>query len=1180
MQASSNNFFRPCRGWNPIRGGFPGFHPGLFSSRLSGAENGPQNINQSIMKTSFLAVASFLVVAGGAIAADADGIKAANLKDADLSLMKNHDPAVERENFVLLPGYEVNLFAAEPMLANPIHMVWDSRGRLWVACSWAYPQLKPGDVANDKIIILEDTDGDGSADKSTVFADGLYMPTGIELANGGCYVAQTPDVFFLKDTDGDDVADVRELALTGFGIEDSHHSISAWRRGPGGWIYFQEGIFLHAQVETQHGMVRNFNGGVYQYNPRTQDLRVFCRGTGGNPWGHVFDRWGQSFMVNNPKIMYLTPGTGNGNEKYPISPLISTEKQCGGDLASGRHLPEEIRGQLLTGRFKSRAVIRYEFIEDGAGYSANVLSPLIASKHPNFRPVDTKIGPDGAVYVADWYNSIINHAQHDFRDPRRDHDHGRVWRITAKNRPLVEKPKLAGVSIPELLDHLKSPEAWTRHQARLELSAKDRDEVVAALENWVKNLKPNDPDHDHHLVEAMWACQNVERVSESILKRVMAAKDGHARSAGARVIRYWHEELSDPVAIIAKAAGDSFPRTRMEAVLSAGYLYKAEAFTAALHALDHERDKFIDAALPQTVAALEPYWRPLLESGGLKFAKPDHRDFAERLAGIGFGKRLESFLKNPNPDSAEIADVKAQFVSGATSQQVRTVLKALGRRKGSLSRDATVAMLDSLQGVGRRGGMDMSRHAASLRPYLDHDDDAIAAGAAANLGVWKVAKAGPYLTKILRDDARTSAVRRAAAGGLAGLGRTEFVNELKSLAAEGDIESRYHAVTGLVAADLDDATAAVGNLLAEDPGNADPVALVSAFLKLRKGGAALGKALDGVTIHPEVTGRVAAYHRRTGQLPKNLTPFFQTTPEGSLSVALLKEKRAALTADVEKLGDPARGEMIYRRPAMACTSCHAIGPVGPPIGPNLVAVGAAAPSEYMVESILEPNKAIAEHYENMLFTLDDGSARMGVITFKSDKEVVIRDSAQAGAEVKILAADILKQQAMPSLMPAGLADQLQSRQEFLDLAKFLSVLGRSGPYANDESPVIRKWRVAAAADADSIPADDAAWLPAYSMVSGALPASDMEIGDRVFVRGFVNMQMPGTVQLMLNKSKGLKLWVDGEEIPDPAAPLDLSKGRRTFTFQIDRSLRGGAGLRVELATPAGSPAKFQPEGGI
>ena len=128
----------------------------------------------------------------------AKGIKSANLKGADLDLLNNHDPASQLENFDLLPNYQVNLFAADPMLANPVHMHWDSQGRLWVACSWAYPQLIPGDVANDKIIILEDTDDDGVADKSTVFADGLYVPTGIELANGGCYVAQSSGCILLE----------------------------------------------------------------------------------------------------------------------------------------------------------------------------------------------------------------------------------------------------------------------------------------------------------------------------------------------------------------------------------------------------------------------------------------------------------------------------------------------------------------------------------------------------------------------------------------------------------------------------------------------------------------------------------------------------------------------------------------------------------------------------------------------------------------------------------------------------------------------------------------------------------------------------------------------------------------------------------------------------------------------
>ncbi|MDE2714137.1 MAG: HEAT repeat domain-containing protein [Verrucomicrobiota bacterium] len=1122
-----------------------------------------------------------LATAGSVLSQDpAAGLNKRNLQGADLSLMTNHDPAVEQANFELMPGYEVNLFASEPMFANPIHMVWDSRGRLWVACSWAYPQLKPGQKANDKIIILEDTNQDGKADKSTVFADGLYLPTGIELANGGCYVAQSPDVFFFKDTDGDDVADVKKVALTGFGIEDSHHSISAWRRGPGGWIYFQEGIFLHTQVETQYGVVRNFNGGVYQYNPRTQQLKMFCRGTGGNPWGHVFDRWGQSFMVNNPRIMYLTPASGNSSQSVRLTPLISTEKQCGGDLATGTHLPPDIRGQLLTCRFKSRTIVRYELIEDGAGYSAKVLKPLIASKHPNFRPVDCKIGPDGAVYVADWYNSIINHGKRDFRDPRRDHDHGRIWRITAKNRPLVKRPELVNAPVQRLIQYLKSPEAWIRHQARKELSEREPGKVLMAAEAWVKTLDSSDSDYSHHLVEAMWACQNVERSSEAILKRVLQSKDGHARSAGARVIRYWHRDLSDPVGMIAQLSGDEFARVRMEAVLSAGFIPDAKAFPAALNALDHKQDKFIALALPQAVTALEHFWRPAFETGKLKFDKESHREFAEREAGLGFDKHLDSYLKKKAPGLEETRSIANRLISDGTIRQARMVVDSLGQKGAKTLPEVTLVLLDGLAQVGRRGDFSLGQRISPLKELLHHTDDAVAASAIANLGVWQLKGSDPDLFKILRDVKRATSVRQAAAVSLGQLNGAEAANSLRSLAQNGSLSERYFAVFGLIVTDLDEAAEASAGLFVQAPGQSDPAALVQAFTRLSGGSNALTRALEGKKPHPQVVDQLAEYHRRTGQLPKSLENIFHPSTPKSLSALLIKENRKTLTADVAKLGDPVRGENVYRRKALACFSCHAIGPAGSHIGPNLVAVGAAAQTDYVIEAILQPNKAIAQHYENKLITLIDGAIHMGTITFQSEKEVVLQDSALGGKEVKIPMNKVRKMKPMPSLMPAGLADQLKTRQEFLDLAKFVSLLGRPGPYANDESPVIRKWRIKDGDQPGSIPSAKALWLPAYSMVNGELPAADLGRGKVVYARGYIDVLVAGNLKLQLNDAKGLRLWVEGKEVTDLTRSIHLDKGRRTMTFAIDRAKRGKTGLRVELIQVPGSSAKFKPVGGI
>lgn len=1111
------------------------------------------------------------------LAQQASGIKTANLKGADLDLLNNHDPASELENFELMDGYEINLFAADPMLANPIHMVWDSRGRLWVACSWAYPQIKPGDVANDKIIILEDTDNDGAADKSTVFADGLYLPTGIELANGGCYVGQSPDIYFLKDTDGDDVADVKELALTGFGIEDNHHSISAWRRGPGGWIYFQEGIFLHAQVETQHGLVRNYNGGVYQFNPRTGELKVFVKGTGGNPWGHVFDKWGQSFMVNNPRIMYLSPSSGAFKENTRVAPLISTEKQCGGDLVTGTHLPDELQGQLLTCRFKSRSIIRYEFIEDGAGYSANVLEPLVTSKHPNFRPVDCKIGPDGAIYVADWYNSIINHAQHDFRDPRRDHEHGRIWRITHKDRPLAEKPKLYGATIDSLVSQLGSPEAWTRHQARKELSERNPDQVLAAVENWASSLNSNSPDYAHGLVESMWACQNVERASEMILTKIIQSDSPHARSAGARVIRYWHDQLSDPVGMIAKLADDPFPRTRMEAVLSAGFIPEEDILPALLNVLNHERDKFINAAIPSTMAALESEYIPALENDSLNFFDPKHRLFAEQSAGLGLDKRLISLLRESNPSTSEINEVAKQFSANPTAKLIRILVNAIG--KGGLPSDeAVIGMLNELQKIGAKGNLKPGRYFQNLLSELTHPNDEVAAGVAASLGSWQYREGGENLLNALNDKGRSSNVRSAAAVSLAQLGQTQYVNELKALAESGDIETRYHAVTGLAVADMDDAKVAVASVLSEDPGKADPVALVQSFTKIRRGDGILADALTDVAIHPKVMSAVATFHRQTGQLPNRLWELFLEPTKAALSALLLKQDRDKLTFDVDRYGVAARGEMIFRRPEVACISCHGIGSVGPTLGPNLVAVGTAASTSYIIEAILEPNASIAEHYENLMFAMTDGTNHMGVISFQNEQEVIIQDSAQGGKEIALPVANIAQRTLMPSLMPAGLADQLNSRQEFLDLAKFLSLLGQPGPYANTERPFIRKWHTAPATSND-LPSNISNWTTVYSQVNGELPFIELGDKSRVFAQGFVNVQVGGQLILDLNDTKGLQLWVNGESkgITDT---ISLPKGNHSITFAIEPEKRNDTGLLVELKAAAGSSIKFQPEGGI
>ncbi len=175
----------------------------------------------------------------------------------------------ELKAFQIDPRFEVNLFAGEeqfPEIANPIQMRWDSRGRLWVSCSSTYPHVYPGKEPRDRLVILEDTDQDGSADKSTIFAEDLHIPLSFEFGNGGVYVSEQPSLTFLKDTNGDDKADIHEIVLTGFGTEDSHHACMILPDSDGDLI-FRESIFHHSQVETPYGPVRQQNSGWFRFRP-------------------------------------------------------------------------------------------------------------------------------------------------------------------------------------------------------------------------------------------------------------------------------------------------------------------------------------------------------------------------------------------------------------------------------------------------------------------------------------------------------------------------------------------------------------------------------------------------------------------------------------------------------------------------------------------------------------------------------------------------------------------------------------------------------------------------------------------------------------------------------------------------------------------------------------------------
>ena len=516
-------------------------------------------------------------------------------------------------------GYRVEQFATEqefPNLAKPVQMAFDNRGRLWVATMPSYPHYQPGDPRpNDKLLIYEDTNGDGRADKETIFADQLHLPIGFEFAPEGVYVGQSTHLFLLRDTNGDDKADVKELVFSGFDDHDTHHAISAFCADPSGAFYLAEGTFLHSHIETAYGPIRSTNGGFFRYSPQTRQLERTARQSIPNPWGIAFDQWGQDFYAetSSPDVHWMLPGTVKVpfGEFAPMSPNLIEKAQMvrptsGLEFISSRHFPDEVQGDMLIcNNIGFLGIKQHQMMEDGTGYKTKHRQDLLVSKQDgNFRPVDLEFAPDGSLYVIDWHNVLIGHMQHSARDPMRDHVRGRIYRVTYPGRPLVKPAKVVDATIPELLNNLKLSEYRTRYRTRRELRGRPVADVVAAIKPWVAKLDRNDAMYEHQVLEALWVTWGLNRVDAGLLNQALAAKDFHVRAAAVRVLRYMGQQIPDQAALLQKAATDAHGRVRLEAIAAASWLPSDKGLTILETARQQAADTWITPSLDAATATV------------------------------------------------------------------------------------------------------------------------------------------------------------------------------------------------------------------------------------------------------------------------------------------------------------------------------------------------------------------------------------------------------------------------------------------------------------------------------------------------------------------------------------------------------------------------------------------------
>ena len=528
-----------------------------------------------------------------------------NYKPNNKNGTPEYRPGQESQTKIAVPeGYKIDLFASEenfPDLKNPVQIAFDNKGRLWVATMESYPHYKIGDARpKDKLLILEDTDGDGVADKQTIFADDLHIPIGFEISHDGVYVSQSGSLIRLQDTDGDDHYDKKDLLLSGFDDHDTHHAISAFCADPSGAFVMCEGVFLHSNTESVYGPERGSNGGFFRYSPQKKQIRRYAQFSIPNPWGVAYDDYGQDFFLHTSgtSFSWMLPGTVKArygaNLRAPD--IIKSNKvrpTSGVEFISSRHFPDEVQGDvLINNSIGYLGAKQHRVIEDGTGFTTEYVQDLYVSKDSNFRPVDLEFAPDGSLYLADWHNMLIGHMQHNARDPYRDHEHGRIYRVTYPSRPLVKPAKVDGASIAGLLGNLTLPEYRTRYRTRRELRERDPVKVATAATKWASTQSS-----ERLKLEALWVTWGADKIDANLLAELLASQDHKIRSAAVRVARYNEHKLKNLVQILSRAAHDDHGRVRLEAITAATYLPTDQGLAVLSIAKAKEVDSYIKQSI-------------------------------------------------------------------------------------------------------------------------------------------------------------------------------------------------------------------------------------------------------------------------------------------------------------------------------------------------------------------------------------------------------------------------------------------------------------------------------------------------------------------------------------------------------------------------------------------------------
>ncbi|HEX6226372.1 MAG TPA: PVC-type heme-binding CxxCH protein [Chryseolinea sp.] len=969
-------------------------------------------------------------------------------------------PEEERLGFKLPPGFEIQLYASEPDIGKPINITFDAKGRMWVTQSFEYPFAASPGKGTDRITILEDTNHDGKADTFTQFSDTLNIPIGILPLNDGAVAYSIPNVYKFTDSNKDGKADDKKILLGPFEHRDTHGMVNNFIRGFDGWIHACHGFTNRSTVAGADGdSIKMISGNTFRFRPDGSRVEHFTHGRI-NPFGLAFDERGYLYSTDchTSPLYQLIRGADytqwGKEEAMGFAPDMKPLEKEATALAGIAYYadvkyPEEYQSNFYIGDAVASRVYRNSFSFKGSSPVGKLEEEFVLSDDPWFRPVDVKLGPDGALYLADFYNSIIGHYEVPLNHPKRDKIRGRIWRITYKGEHNDVKDLLSA-PMAELISMLDHDNLVVRMAAADQLADRIGNTAVDPLVNLIKDKTVSTRTYIHSL----WVLHRIDSLTNDLIVRSATHSDPVIRVHTMRILAERQALDQSFFDLISNALKDEDPHVKRAAT---ELLVRFPAMTAVKMALG-ERENVPDFDTHQLYTA-RLVLRNLLRNNDLMHqvgAQEWNRQQSEYIVDVMLGVPteeaamfLERHIGKTSEKGERLSRLYEHLARFIPAQKLDAVIAAA--RSGTVNNvDGEYVALTGIQhGVVRRGGKEPTQ----LQDW---------GKALANALLEKYpAKSGSTDPEVIaKQKFATELVGKYKIQAL----ETEILNFLAT-GSKAHIDVKVSALRSLMTLDRDKYAAIAGKILVDTVRPQFKKRIASLLGDFPS--AAVNKALAAVTNAPpdlqsEVVMALAASAEgkniifrkvRNGELlPRTL---LEPKVEERMMMNISKTQETeytALIANLEPISKERQtlidtrlivfnsmtepvsldsGRMVF---GTNCAPCHTIQNDGGNIGPQLDGVGKWGPRA-LAEKILDPNRNVSEAFRNYTITLKDGKVMSGLFRREEGEVIVFADIS--GKEFSVSKQNIAEQKVSRyTLMPDHFGNVL-SQEEFNALLKYL-----------------------------------------------------------------------------------------------------------------------------------------------